>query len=105
MSQVLLELSYPEILSVGSTKSGRLFDQTITFVTLRQEQFGFKCAHSEDIRDVVDFFLAGLKARSKYAVGTENYSPAGGEGGGMKKGDLVRMAYDQTGDSLLRSLL
>ena len=105
MNQVLLELSYPEISSVASTKSDRPYDQTITFRTLRQEQFTFKCGNSEDIRDVVDFFLTGLKERSKYAVATESYSPVAGEGAEAKlrRGDLVRLAYDQTGASLLHT--
>ena len=101
-SQVLLELSFPEISSVTATSSGRLFDQTVTFTTLLMETFTFKCSNAEDIRDVVDFFLKGLKDRSQYAVATGAYKPLAG-GPGLRRGDLVRLAYDQTGASLLKT--
>ena len=55
----------------------KMFTQFITFSTLRNEEFTFNCANSEDIKDVVQFFLEGLKKRSKYAVATDNYKPAG----------------------------
>ena len=87
-----------------ATSSGRLYDQSVTFTTLRQEQFTFKCASAEDIRDVVDFFLTGLKSRSQYAVGTGKYSPpGGGREGGLRRGDLIRLAYDQNGATLQKS--
>ena len=54
-----------------------MFTQFITFSTLRNEEFTFNCANSEDIKDVVQFFLEGLKKRSKYAVATDRYKPAG----------------------------
>ena len=100
--QVLLELSFPEISSVTASSSGRLFDQTVTFATLLMETFTLKCSNAEDIRDVVDFFLKGLKDRSQYAVATGAYKPLGG-GAGLRRGDLVRLAYDQTGASLLKT--
>ena len=85
-----------------ASSSGRLFDQTVTFTTLLMETFTFKCSNAEDIRDVVDFFLKGLKDRSQYAVATGAYKPLGG-GSGLRRGDLVRLAYDQTGASLLKT--
>ena len=100
--QVLLELSFPEISKVVASNSGRLFDQTVTFTTLLLEDFTFKCSNAEDIRDVVDFFLKGLKDRSQYAVATGSYKPLGG-GAGLRRGDLVRMAYDQSGATLLKT--
>ena len=102
INQVLLELSFPEISSVTASSSGRLFDQTVTFTTLLMETFTFKCSNAEDIRDVVDFFLKGLKDRSQYAVATGAYKPLAG-GPGLRRGDLVRLAYNQTGASLLKT--
>ena len=86
----------------GIAPSGRLFDQTVTFTSLLLEDFTFKCSNAEDIRDVVDFFLKGLKDRSQYAVATGSYKPLGG-GAGLRRGDLVRMAYDQSGATLLKT--
>ena len=58
-------------------RSEKIFTQFITFSTLRNEEFTFNCANSEDIKDVVQFFLDGLKKRSKYVVATEKYKPQG----------------------------
>ena len=63
--------------SLALRRSEKLFTQYITFFTLQNEEFTFQCANSEDIKDVVLFFLEGLKKRSKYAVATDNYKPAG----------------------------
>jgi myosin-7 len=102
--QVLLELAYPEIAGVTATDAGRPVEPAVIFSTLRNEQFTFRCAAAADVRDVVDFFLTGLKARSQYAVGRERYSsPTGGDGAALRRGDLVRLAYDQSGASLLRT--
>ena len=96
--QVLLELSFPEISKVVASNSGRLFDQTVTFTTLLLEDFTFKCSNAEDIRDVVDFFLKGLKDRSQYAVATGSYKPLRG-GEGLRRGDLVRICLLYTSPS------
>ena len=58
-------------------RSEKMFTQHITFSTLRNEEFTFNCANSEDIKDVVQFFLDGLKKRSKYAVAVDKYKPSG----------------------------
>ena len=51
---------------------------------------------------MVTLFLEGLRKRSKYAVGTKSYQPAG-QAGLLERGDLVRLGVDHTGDSLITS--
>ena len=51
---------------------------------------------------MVTLFLEGLRKRSKYAVGTKSYQPAG-QTGVLERGDLVRLAGDHTGDTLMTS--
>ena len=50
------------------------------------------------IIDVVEFFLEGLKKRSKYAVCTKPYQSV------LKKGDLVKFGQESTGESLQRTM-
>lgn len=63
--QVLLELSFPEITAVSSQKTNKVFTQTFSLTTVRNEEFTFQSPNAEDIRDLVVFFLEGLKKRSK----------------------------------------
>ena len=71
--------------------------------------------------DVVQFFLDGLKQRSKYAVCTADYEAPGrqttadcstvtrgvvaaaGQAAALQRGDLVRLGLDSTGDTLTRT--
>lgn len=61
--QVLLELSFPEITSVASQKTNKVFTQTFSLSTVRAEEFTFQSPNAEDIRDLVVYFLEGLKKR------------------------------------------
>lgn len=61
--QVLLELSFPEITSVSSQKTNKVFTQTFSLSTVRAEEFTFQSPNAEDIRDLVVYFLEGLKKR------------------------------------------
>ena len=54
------------------------------------------------VPDVVTLFLEGLRKRSKYAVGTKSYQPAG-QACLLERGDLVRLGVDHTGDTLTTS--
>lgn len=61
--QVLLELSFPEITAVSSQKTNKVFTQTFSLSTVRSEEFTFQSPNAEDIRDLVVYFLEGLKKR------------------------------------------
>ena len=50
---------------------------TFTLSTIRGEDFSFSSPNAEDIRDLVVFFLEGLKKRSKYVIAVEDYAPPG----------------------------
>ena len=52
---------------------------------------------------MVTLFLEGLRKRSKYAVGTAPYQPAG-QAVLLERGDLVRLGVEHTGDTLTTSL-
>ena len=58
-------------------RSSKAFSQTFTLVTVRNEEFTFQSPNAEDIRDLVVYFLEGLKKRSKYVIALQDYKAPG----------------------------
>ena len=54
-------------------RSNKAFAQTFTLSTVRSEEFTFQSPNAEDIRDLVVYFLEGLKKRSKFVIGLQEY--------------------------------
>uniref|UniRef100_A0A1B0D0B9 Myosin class i heavy chain n=1 Tax=Phlebotomus papatasi TaxID=29031 RepID=A0A1B0D0B9_PHLPP len=103
--QVLLELSFPEITSVASQKTNKVFTQTFSLSTVRGEEFTFQSPNAEDIRDLVVYFLEGLKKRSKFVIALQDYKSPG-EGTSFLsflKGDLIILEEDSTGETVLNN--
>ncbi|NXP51787.1 MYO7A protein, partial [Heliornis fulica] len=103
--QVLLELSFPEITAVSSSRGGKLQGQSFTLATIKGDEYTFTSNNAEDIRDLVVTFLEGLRKRSKYVVTLQdNPNPAGEESGFLSflKGDLIVLDQD-TGEQVMNS--
>uniref|UniRef100_A0A3Q3MGT9 Myosin VIIAa n=1 Tax=Mastacembelus armatus TaxID=205130 RepID=A0A3Q3MGT9_9TELE len=127
--QVLLELAFPEInavsssrgmksesacmcgsvcrlnLSTGSFRGGKLQGQSFTLATIKGDEYTFTSNNTEDIRDLVVTFLEGLRKRSKFVVALQdNPNPAGEESTFLSflKGDLIVLDQD-TGEQVLNS--
>ena len=58
-------------------RSNKAFAQTFTLCTIRSEEFTFQSPNAEDIRDLVTYFLEGLKKRSKFVIALQDYKPPG----------------------------
>ncbi len=58
-------------------RSNKAFAQTFTLCTVRSEEFTFQSPNAEDIRDLVTYFLEGLKKRSKFVIALQDYKPPG----------------------------
>ena len=101
--QVLLELPFAEITSIQSHKSGRPFIQNFTLSTLRGDDFMFQSPNAEDICDLVNFFLSGLKERSKYLAALQDHHPEPGSGISLNQGDLLILDQGVTGEQVMRS--
>jgi len=54
-------------------RMAKAFAQTFTLSTVRAEEFTFQSPNSEDIRDLVQYFLDGLKKRSIFVVALHDY--------------------------------
>ncbi|XP_054829436.1 unconventional myosin-VIIa isoform X2 [Eublepharis macularius] len=103
--QVLLELSFPEITAVSSSRGGKLQGQSFTMATIKGDEYTFTSNNAEDIRDLVVTFLEGLRKRSKFVVTLQdNPIPAGEDSGFLSflKGDLVILDQD-TGENVMNS--
>ncbi|XP_057233707.1 unconventional myosin-VIIa isoform X2 [Malurus melanocephalus] len=103
--QVLLELSFPEITAVSSSRGGKLQGQSFTLATIKGDEYTFTSNNAEDIRDLVVTFLEGLRKRSKYVVTLQdNPNPVGEESGFLSflKGDLIVLDQD-TGEQVMNS--
>ncbi|XP_022348172.1 unconventional myosin-VIIa [Enhydra lutris kenyoni] len=103
--QVLLELSFPEIMAVSSSRGAKLVVPSFTLATIKGDEYTFTSSNAEDIRDLVVTFLEGLRKRSKYVVALQdNPNPAGEESGFLSfaKGDLIILDHD-TGEQVMNS--
>ncbi|KAL6079519.1 hypothetical protein STEG23_038074 [Scotinomys teguina] len=103
--QVLLELSFPEIVAVSSSRGAKLMAPSFTLATIKGDEYTFTSSNAEDIRDLVVTFLEGLRKRSKYVVALQdNPNPAGEESGFLSfaKGDLIILDHD-TGEQVMNS--
>ncbi|XP_064639535.1 myosin-VIIa-like isoform X2 [Lineus longissimus] len=102
--QVLLELSFPEITAVSSSRTGKMHGQSFTLATVKGDEYTFTSPNAEDIRDLVVTFLEGLKKRSKYVIALQDYrSP--GEGSSFlsfQKGDLI-ILDQENGETVMNS--
>ena len=58
-------------------RSSKAFAQTFTLVTVREEEFTFQSPNAEDIRDLVVYFLEGLKKRSKFVITIQDSKATG----------------------------
>ncbi|NWZ78084.1 MYO7A protein, partial [Poecile atricapillus] len=102
--QVLLELSFPEITAVSSSRGGKLQGQSFTLATIKGDEYTFTSNNAEDIRDLVVTFLEGLRKRSKYVVTLQDNPNPGDESGFLSflKGDLIVLDQD-TGEQVMNS--
>ena len=96
--QVLLELSFPEITKAQSEKSNRPFMQNFTLTTVRDEKFVFQSPNSGDICELVNFFIEGLKFRSKFVIATQDYKADNSTALSFNQGDLMILESSLTGD-------
>lgn len=98
--EVILELSFPEILSTSFEKDDHVDNLYINSV--QKVVFGFKCFEAKLVSQLIDFMVNGLKKRSTYAVAIQNYTHPENAQGYLKlmKGDLVQLGHGFTGENI-----
>lgn len=101
---VMLECSFPEITSCSSSRTSRGQGQSFSLNTVRNEEYTFTSVNGEDIRELVNDFLEGLRKRSKFVIAMMDYQSPG-EGSAFlsfRKGDLIRLE-NEDGEDVMRS--
>jgi myosin-7 len=58
---------------------------------VRNEEFTFQSPNAEDIRDLVVYFLEGLKKRSKYVIALQDYKAPGESKAKVNGASLCRL--------------
>lgn len=76
-TEMINPLQYKSMCDKIIFRSSKAFSQTFTLVTVRNEEFTFQSPNAEDIRDLVVYFLEGLKKRSKYVIALQDYKAPG----------------------------
>ncbi|XP_048839226.1 unconventional myosin-VIIa-like isoform X2 [Brienomyrus brachyistius] len=101
--EVLLELTFPEITAVSSSRGGKLQGQSFTLATIKGEEYTFTSNNAEDIRDLLVIFLEGLRRRSKFVVALQDDSNSATEDStflDFARGDLIQLDQD-TGEQVM----
>lgn len=98
--QVLLEVSFPEVKEVNIQKTGNSFLQSFVLITIRLDEFFFQSPNSEEICDLVNYFLQGLKTRSKYVVALQDYYGEPPNYLTINQGDLIILGDGCTGETV-----
>ncbi|XP_011472695.1 unconventional myosin-VIIb [Oryzias latipes] len=90
----LLELSFPEVTGVNSSRADQAAGQAVCLLTLKGD-FTLSGSKAEDMGELITMFLGGLTERSQYAVALKD---ASGQDDptllNFKKGDLIIIIKD-----------
>ena len=86
------------------SRTSRGQGQSFTLSLVRGDEYTFTSVNGEDIRDLVNGFLDGLRKRSKFVIAMMNYQSPG-EGSAFlsfRKGDLIHLESED-GEDVLKS--
>ncbi|VDK73284.1 unnamed protein product [Litomosoides sigmodontis] len=105
---VILQLIYSQISRVSSVTNNRSGVEMLTIEMIGGEKHCFESSSAKDIKQLVEFFLDGLKNRSRYLLAVEDhFSTEGNEEWNtclnFKKGDLLFLSDEYCGASLHNS--
>nr|XP_022919052.1 myosin-VIIa-like [Onthophagus taurus] len=103
--QILLELTFADIAYVNYQQNTKFQLHNITFSTIRNEEYVFQSPDAESLYNLLIYLLDGLKKRSIYVVATQDYKHPGDAESFLsyKKGDLIILKNNLTGEKLLSS--
>lgn len=101
--QVLVELSYPEIMQMDCDDGDASEVGTLFISTIQKEDYVFKSFEAKPLTDLVNYILKELRNRSLYAVAIRTHSSENQTESmlSLLKGDLVTLGQGFTGESIL----
>lgn len=86
-----------------SMRSSRPFIQNFSIKTIRGDDFVFQSPNSFDICDLINFFLDGLKKRSKYCIALTDYKAETQTALNLQQGDLIILEDGTTGEHVFKN--
>ncbi|CAJ0583494.1 unnamed protein product, partial [Mesorhabditis spiculigera] len=96
--QVLQEFSFPEVAASIFNKGKRTGADNFTIRAVSGDDFTFQSPNAEDIAELVDYFLVGLKERSKFLIATQSQRENEQSSLlGFEQGDLLLLCNGATG--------
>ncbi|XP_058816281.1 myosin-VIIa-like [Topomyia yanbarensis] len=101
--QVLVELSYSEIMQIDCEDGDDNDVATLFITTIQKDDFVFKSFDAKTLSALINYILKELRNRSIYAVAIKTYT-SDSEAESMLnllKGDLVTLGQGFTGESIL----
>nr|XP_029708948.1 myosin-VIIa-like isoform X1 [Aedes albopictus] len=101
--QVLVELSYPEIMQIDGEEADSNEVGTLFISTIQKEDYVFKSFEAKPLADLVNYILNELRTRSLYVVAVRSHSSEDQTESmlSLLKGDLVTLGQGFTGESIM----
>ncbi|XP_050076412.1 myosin-VIIa-like isoform X2 [Anopheles maculipalpis] len=101
--QVLVELSYPELVHVSCEEDPETDVGTLYLGTIQGEEFSFKTFDARVVSELVNYIIDELKKRSIYAVVVQSYKSETTDETvlSLLKGDLIALGQGFTGESIM----
>jgi myosin VIIa len=101
--QVMLELSYAEILMVSCEQEKDSEVENLSITTVQKEDYTFRSFDAKPIEKLVNYLLEELKKRSIFAVALQNYKNPNADDSylSLAKGDLIVLGQGFSGETLL----
>ncbi|XP_053696662.1 myosin-VIIa-like [Sabethes cyaneus] len=101
--QVLVELSYPEIIHVEFEDADEGDVSTLSLSTIQKEEFVFKSFEARAVSDLINYILRELRNKSIFAVAIKTYTNESETDTmlNLLKGDLIKLGQGFTGESIL----
>ncbi|XP_053673304.1 myosin-VIIa-like [Anopheles nili] len=101
--QVLVELSYPEVVHISCEEDAESEVGTLYLGTIQGEEFSFKTFDAGVVSELVNSIIDGLKKRSIFAVAVQPYKSDTSDDTVLTlvKGDLISLGQGFTGESIM----
>ncbi|XP_052868505.1 myosin-VIIa-like [Anopheles cruzii] len=101
--QVLVELSYPEIVQMGFEEDDESDVGSVYLSTIQGEDFTFKTFDARVLAVLVNYIIDELKKRTIFAVVVQPYKPQTTDETmlSLVKGDLIMLRQGFTGESIM----
>lgn len=103
--QIILELTFAEIMNVQYERNTDSNLHNLNIKTVLREIYVFQTPDAEEICNLITYLLNGLKKRSQFVIAVQDYRHPGEASTylNLKKGDLIHLLNGVTGEEVVSS--